>query len=252
MPRTRPQEMETLQSLLRRAYGARPWKCWGDGVSVLVDTILSQNTSAANSDAGYRQLRRKFLSWKQVADAPVEEVERCIRVSGLSNQKAPRIQAILRRIREERGRIDLQFLADAADDEAYQYLRGFAGVGPKTACCTLLFAFGKGVFPVDTHIHRIARRLGRVGPKATAEQTHEALTPLIHPTDRYEMHVLLIEHGRRTCRAINPRCDDCVLLKMCPYGRQRVRRPGGPAGRCPAATSPAIRPVLRNVRGSAK
>src|SRR5215207_1469450 len=168
-----------ILNLLRKAYGPRPWKCWGDGVSVLVDTILSQNTSAANSDAGYRQLRRRFRSWNQVADAPVEEVERHIRVSGLSNQKAPRIQAILRTIREQHGKINLQFLADLPDAQAYDYLRSFPGVGPKTACCTLLFAFNKALFPVDTHIHRIARRLGLVGPKATAEQTHDALTPKI-------------------------------------------------------------------------
>src|SRR5215207_4544197 len=108
-------------ALLRRAYGPRPWKCWGDGVSVLVDTILSQNTSAPNSDAGYRQLRRRFRSWKQVADAPVEEVERHIRVSGLSNQKAPRIQAILRQIRKQRGKIDLQHLAVMDEDAALDY-----------------------------------------------------------------------------------------------------------------------------------
>ena len=213
--------LKRVLALLRRAYGPRPWKCWGDGVSVLVDTILSQNTSAANSDAGYRQLRRRFRSWKQVADAPVEEVERHIPVSGLSNQKAPRIQAILRRLRSERGRIDLQFLSDLDEQAAHNYLRTFPGVGPKTACCTLLFAFGKAVFPVDTHIHRIARRLGLVSAKATAEQAHYLLTPLIAPEDRYQMHVLLIEHGRKTCRAINPRCEECVLLRMCPYGRQR-------------------------------
>jgi endonuclease-3 len=216
------QTLKRVLALLRKAYGPRPWKCWGDGVSVLVDTILSQNTSAANSDAGYRQLRRRFRSWKQVADAPVGEVERHIRVSGLSNQKAPRIQAILRQIRSERGRIDLQFLADLDEQAAYDYLRNFPGVGPKTACCTLLFAFGKAVFPVDTHIHRIARRLGLVGAKATAEQAHGVLTPLIAPEDRYEMHVLLIEHGRKTCRAINPRCGDCVLLRLCRYGRTRA------------------------------
>src|SRR5689334_13909599 len=140
-----PAVMRRILALLRRAYGPRPAKCWGDGVSVLVDTILSQNTSAANSDAGYRQLRRRFRSWKQVADAPVEEVERCIRVSGLSNLKAPRIQAILRRIKAERGKFDLQFLRDLPDEEAYTYLRAFPGVGPKTACCTLLFAFGKAL-----------------------------------------------------------------------------------------------------------
>jgi endonuclease-3 len=215
--------------LLRRAYGPRPARCWGDGVSVLVDTILSQNTSAANSEAGYRQLRRRFRSWNQVADAPVDEVERHIRVSGLSNQKAPRIQSILRTIRDQRGKITLQFLADLPDEQAYAYLRSFPGVGPKTAACTLLFAFNKALFPVDTHIHRIARRLALVAPKATAEQTHDLLTPTIRPKDRYEAHVLLIEHGRKTCKAINPRCEDCVLLTHCPYGRQRVRVDAGTA-----------------------
>src|SRR3982750_3655190 len=107
MPRRPRNPMPRILTLLRGAYGARPAKCLGDGVNVLVDTILSQNTSAANSDAGYRQLRRKFRSWNQVAVAPVDEVERCIRVSGLSNQKAPRIQAILRKIKAERGKVDL-------------------------------------------------------------------------------------------------------------------------------------------------
>jgi endonuclease-3 len=215
--------MKRLLGALRRAYGPRSPQCWGDGVSVLVDTILSQNTSASNSDAGFRQLRRRFRSWNRVADADVGEVERHIRVSGLSNLKAPRIQAILRRIRGERGKINLQFLADLTDEEAYAYLRSFPGVGPKTAACTLLFAFNKALFPVDTHIHRIARRLGLVSPRATAEQTHDRLTPRIAPADRYETHVLLIEHGRKTCKAINPRCQECVLVKHCPYGRQRVR-----------------------------
>src|SRR2546421_9320934 len=107
--------------LLREAYGPRPAQRWGDGVSVLVETILSQNTNAANSDAGYRQLRRRFRSWKQVADAAVDEIERHIRVSGLSRQKAPRIQEILREIKTEHGKIDLQFLADFDDQRAYDY-----------------------------------------------------------------------------------------------------------------------------------
>src|SRR6478609_8750462 len=112
MARPTRRTLARILALLRLQYGPRPAKCWGDGVSVLVDTILSQNTSAANSTAGYRQLRRRFRSWNQVADAPVGEVERFIRVSGLSNLKAPRIQAILRQIRAERGRINLQHLAD--------------------------------------------------------------------------------------------------------------------------------------------
>ncbi len=213
--------------LLREAYGPRPAQRWGDGVSVLVETILSQNTSNANSEAGFRQLRRRFRSWNAVANAPVGEVERHIRVSGLSNIKAPRIQAILRQIRLDRGRIDLQFLEKLDDEEAYQYLRRFHGVGPKTAHCTLLFAFGMAMFPVDTHIHRIARRLELVEPKTSPERTAELLKPLIAPADRYEMHVLMIEHGRKTCRAINPKCGSCVLLRMCPMGRTRVKRMRG-------------------------
>jgi endonuclease-3 len=215
--------MPKLLRRLQKRYGRRPWKCWGKGVPVLVDTILSQNTNNANSDAGFRQLRRRFTSWNQVADAPVEEVERHIRVSGLSNQKAPRIQSILRAIRDDRGKIDLQFLAQLDEQSAYEYLTKFKGVGPKTANCVLLFAFGKPLFPVDTHIHRIARRLQLIGPKTTAEQAHDLLKPMIRPRDRYEMHVLLIEHGRKTCKAINPRCGECVLLDLCPFGKLRVR-----------------------------
>ena len=178
---------------------------------MLVDTILSQNTSAANSDAGFRQLRRRFSSWKQVAEAPVEEVERHIRVSGLSRIKAPRIQAILRQIRADAGKYDLQFLAEWEPQRAFEYLTKFNGIGPKTAYCILMFAFGMKVFPVDTHIHRIAIRLGLIDPKTSAEHACEQLTPAIAPDNRYEMHVLLITHGRRTCRAINPQCRECVL-----------------------------------------
>jgi endonuclease-3 len=218
MPRPNAPTSRRILGRLVRAYGPRPGRVWGDGVSVLVGTILSQNTTNANSDAGYRQLRRRFRSWTQVADAPVSEVERCIRVCGLSNLKAPRIGSILRQIRTERGRIDLRFIADLPEAEAMAYLTRFHGIGPKTAACVLLFAFGRGVFPVDTHIHCIARRLGLVPDKASADQTQRIMQPMIAERDRYAMHLLLIEHGRKTCNARNPRCDDCVLREMCAYG----------------------------------
>jgi endonuclease-3 len=223
MTGTSKSHLKRILRLLERRYGPRPLKCWGKGVAVLVDTILSQNTSNANSDAGYKRLRRRFRSWNQLASAPVEEVEKCIRISGLSRIKAPRIQQILSQIKTDRGKIDLQFLSDMDEKAACDYLTRFKGVGPKTAACTLLFAFGKAVFPVDTHIHRIARRLELVPARSSAEQTQEALTSVIVPKDRYAMHVLLIEHGRKTCRAINPACDDCVLLKLCPAGQTRMR-----------------------------
>jgi endonuclease III len=208
--------MAKILRRLEKCHGRPEWKRWGGGVSVLVGTILSQNTSAANSTAGYRQLRRALPRWEQVAAAPVEHVERCIRVSGLSRLKAPRIQQILRQLRREHGRITLEHLAGMDPRRAYEYLRSFPGVGPKTANCVLLFSFHMPVFPVDTHIERIARRLGLVEQDASAEQVQDQLTPHIAPEDRYAMHILLIAHGRQTCRARRPLCDDCVLADLCP------------------------------------
>ena len=212
-----------MKDVLRRltaAYGAAHWQRWGGAVAILVETILSQNTSAANSTAGYKRLWRRFRSWNKIADAPVDDVEKSIRISGLSRLKAPRIQQILRQIRADRGKIDLEFLKDRPPQEAFDYLMRFDGVGPKTANCVLLFSFGMPLFPVDTHIHRIALRMGWVKRNTTADRTHDLLTPMIAPEDRYAMHILLIVHGRKTCRARNPKCVDCPLLDLCPSGRQ--------------------------------
>jgi len=229
--RATPKRMREILARLRRTYGRRRRRRDGTGVDTLVGTILSQNTSGANSSAGFRRLKERFASWDAAADAPVREIERCIRVSGLGRLKAPRIRRILRAIREERGRISIEFLRRRAPDKAYDYLRQFPGVGPKTALCVLLFSFGMPVFPVDTHIHRIARRLGLVGPSVTAGRAHEALTPRIAPDDRYEMHVLLIAHGRQTCRAQRPRCGECHLLSLCPHGQRVAATSQEPAGR---------------------
>jgi endonuclease-3 len=209
---------------LRRAYGERPWPVGDDPVGCLVATILSQNTSRQNSTAGFRRLRRRFGSWSAVADAPVARIEACIRVAGLSRVKAPRIRTILRQIRRRAGRVSLAFLRRLPPAEARRVLTGFEGVGPKTAACVLLFALNVPVFPVDTHVLRIARRLGWVGPKATPERTEQVLTPRIRPADRYALHVLLIAHGRQTCRARGPRCRPCALLSLCPDGRRRLGR----------------------------
>lgn len=204
---------------LRLAYGPRPWANHGNPVSILVGTILSQNTSDANSSAGYRKLWKRFHSWNKVADAPTEEVARSIRISGLSNQKAPRIQSILRQLRAEHGKISLNHLASLPMPDARSYLLDFTGIGPKTANCVLLFAQIHAVFPVDTHIHRIAIRLGWLDPKTTADQAHDLLEPAINPPDRYEMHVLLITHGRQTCKARSPLCRRCRLQPRCPMGQ---------------------------------
>lgn len=212
-----------MLQLLAKAYGRPKWNSWGKALDVLVETILSQNTSNANSSAGYKQLRRAFANWNAAADAPVGEVERAIRVSGLSRIKAPRIQQILRQVRQRQrgdGDISLEYLAAMPPEEAFVHLMEFDGVGPKTAACVLLFSFHMPIFPVDTHIHRIAIRLGLLKADVSAVEAQEQLTPMIPPADRYAMHILLITHGRKVCKARNPQCSWCDLIDLCPHGQK--------------------------------
>lgn len=221
--RSRKATGEVLRRLAR-AYGRPARRRREDPVGVLVATILSQNTSDANSSRAFARLRERFATWDAVADARSDAIARAIRSAGLSRQKAPRIRRICRQIRDDRGAVSLGFLADRRIDDAYDYLVGFAGVGPKTTLCVLLFAFDLPVFPVDTHIERVSRRLGWLDDDIPASRAHEALTPAIRPRDRHDMHLLLITHGRRTCRARSPRCAQCCLLALCPYGTEGATR----------------------------
>lgn len=214
-----------FKPVLRRLvlqHGARRWECAGKAVDVLVATILSQSTHRANSTAGFHRLRERFATWDDVAEARTDQIERCIRVSGLSRRKAPRIKRALREIRADQGRIDLEFLRRRPVEEADRYLLRLEGVGPKTASCVLMFSFNMPVFPVDTHIHRIAARLGLIDAGTVPEKACHVLTPLIAPADRYAAHVLLVAHGRSLCQARQPRCADCRLLQLCPFGRHRM------------------------------
>jgi len=189
----------------------------------LVLTVLSQSTTDVNSWRGYQALRERYGGdWEKVADAPVAEIEEAIRPCGLSRQKAPRIKAILRRLREERGSVSLDFLAVMPPDEALEYLMSFHGVGRKTASCVLLFSLGMPAMPVDTHVHRVARRLALIPPTVSAEQAHDLLEALLPEDDYYDFHVNMITHGRQTCTARNPACERCPVLRLCPYGLARM------------------------------
>lgn len=182
----------------------------------LVRTILSQNTSDTNSDRAFAALREHFTDWNTVADAPVTEIEDAIRSGGLAQQKAPRIRSALRDIREHRGEIDLDFLSELPDDEALAFLESMDGVGPKTAACVLAFSLQRPIIPVDTHVHRVSKRLGLIGARTSAAKAHAELEAVVAPPDRVPLHVALIRHGREVCKARNPRCDDCVLGDVCP------------------------------------
>ena len=189
----------------------------------LVGTILSQNTSDRNSHAAFEELVRRFDDSDAVRRAPAARIARTIRQAGLSNQKAPRIKTILNRIREDRGELSLEFLHDVPAARAIEYLRALPGVGPKTAACVLLFACRKPVLPVDTHVHRVSRRLGLIGRRTDAGKAHDELARLVPNRRVLEFHVQLIRHGRTVCTARNPRCEQCPLLDLCPEGQKRVR-----------------------------
>ena len=192
-------------------------------LDALVATILSQNTSDKNSHAAFEELVRRFDDWDAVRRAPEPRIARAIRRAGLSNQKAPRIKAILQKVHDERGELSLDFLHRTPTPQAVEYLRRLDGVGPKTAACVLLFACRKPVLPVDTHVHRVSRRLGLIGPRTDAAKAHEALARLVPPRRVLEFHVQLIRHGRSDCSARSPRCEACPLLDLCPDGRKRLQ-----------------------------
>jgi endonuclease-3 len=207
-----------IYDLLVQMYGIPPWEPDGDALGGLVATILSQHTSDVNSARAYARLVERLPTWEQVRDAPLEVVEDEIRPGGLAQQKAARIQRILREIGEQSsGVLSLQGLRDMPLDEALTSLRTFSGVGPKTAACVLLFSLGRPAFPVDTHVWRVAKRLGLIGSSVSADAAHEILMGLIPAEWRHTMHVDLIQHGRRLCHARNPVCSRCLLRPECQY-----------------------------------
>jgi endonuclease-3 len=173
-------------------------------IDEVVATVLSQHTSDINSERAFAQLKSRFPGWEQVAAASAGQVADAIRCAAIS---------------EREGRIDLGRLHDLDDAAARAYLESLPGVGPKTAACVLTFAMGRAAFPVDTHVHRVATRLGWLPAKTTADTAHRLLGPMVPARIRYDLHVAMISHGRAVCRAQRPRCGACVLNDLCAYGR---------------------------------
>jgi endonuclease-3 len=204
-----------IYRLLLARYGEPKWRPFYEPMDELVLTFLSQNTSDINSGRAFEALKARYPTWDAVLVAPTAELAETIRSGGLAQQKAPRIQAALRRIQAERGEFDLGFLRDMPVDEALAWLTSFDGIGHKTASIVLLFCFGKEAFPVDTHVGRVSRRLGIAGPKDTEEKIKTIWERLAPPAWYYPLHLNLIRHGREVCHARRPMCDRCVLYDLC-------------------------------------
>jgi endonuclease-3 len=210
-----PTPAEVLDRLC--GYYGPPEPRRSDGpLAELVQTILSQNTSDVNTERAFASLWSRFGSWEAIAAAPTPAIAEAIRSGGLAEIKAPRIKGVLEAIRRDRGELSLDFLAGLPVAEARAYLTSLRGVGPKTAACVLLFALGMPALPVDTHVHRVSKRLGLIGPKVGAEAAHQLLELAIPPAEMYDAHMLLIRHGRTICKALRPRCGACPLADVCP------------------------------------
>jgi len=224
-----------------------------DPVSELVLTILSQNTADVNSERAFQALRDAYPAdgpvtlhrvlapdgseappegwggrgldagsapaWAAIEDAPLDELIEVIRPGGLAPQKAPRIQNALRHIREATGGTgyDLAFLGELEPRAARDWLTEVPGIGKKTASIVLLFCFGQPLMPVDTHVERVSRRIGLVPPKAGPDEQHEVYWHLLAPEEVHPAHVLLIQHGRKTCDARRPACDRCPIAPRCRF-----------------------------------
>jgi endonuclease III len=222
--------LRRIRDVLREYYGRPRNDAHRAPLDELILTILSQNTNDRNRDVAYTQLRSRFERWEDIAAAPLGKVEEAIRPGGISKVKSARIQQILHSIESETGSLDLDWLENAPRERALEFLESLPGVGRKTAACVLLFSYDRPELPVDTHVYRVASRLGLIRPGASFEEAHETLRALSDPDDVYELHVNLLRHGRRLCRPTRPLCEQCPLLRLCPYGRaRRESKPGAEA-----------------------
>ncbi len=213
-------QYDIVYNLLKEKYGERAWRQHLPPADELVCTILSQSTSDTNRDKGFDALKARYPDWESVMTAPAADIIDTIRPAGLANQKGPRIQAALQHVYDTQGKISLEFLNDLSLNEAKQWLVNIKGVGPKTAAIILLFGFNRPAFPVDTHVHRLTKRLGMIGSKVTADKAHVLLENVNRPNTYYAMHLNLIRHGRETCTARQPKCGICVLQNVCDYYQQ--------------------------------
>lgn len=208
-------KLRRITLLLEKEYGIPRRTRPGNPLDILIETILSQNTNDRNRDKAYRRLKTRFPRWEDTLQARTKTIASAIRQGGLAEQKAKRIHEILHWIKKEEGKLSLSFLRKMDSEEIKETIGPLKGVGPKTLHCLLLFGLGREAFPVDTHIHRIGKRLGFIPERMDAEKAHEWMIPLIPKKKSLSLHLNLIRFGRSFCKARNSLCDICFLSGEC-------------------------------------
>ncbi|HYE74934.1 MAG TPA: endonuclease III [Blastocatellia bacterium] len=213
------QRLKHITEHLEAAYGVPQNTHQTDPLDELIATILSQSTSDVNSHRAFQSLKQKYQQWESVQRARLSSIALAIKSGGLANVKSVVIKNVLNEIKLRLGSFDLSFLRKVAVSEAMRFLTSLKGVGPKTARCVLLFACERPVFPMDTHIFRILRRLEVLPMRGNDELLHTRIEPLIPPGKHYSLHINLIRHGRRVCHSREPECLHCCLIEYCPTGQ---------------------------------
>ncbi|OAV45780.1 hypothetical protein A3850_003215 [Lewinella sp. 4G2] len=216
--------MDYLVDTLQAEYGRQTRYSTKTAVDQLIATTLSQRTTYADERAAYNKLLETYGDWEGVAAAPVEGIEACIQTSRWPEVKAPRIKELLNIIKNDYGKMDMEFLRDMPVEEAQELLMKLPGVGHKTSTFVLLFSLRRPVLPVDTHVHRVSTRFGILPPKISQAKSHAALLEML-PADADELlnfHKLLFKHGQRVCTYSYPRCSDCIVAERCDYYQNKT------------------------------
>lgn len=217
--------------LLHDEYGSPRHGNPVDPLDDLVYITLSQMTTGPSFARVFERLQARVGTWDHLASLPVGRIRHLIREGGLSNQKAPRLKAAVARVRQDFGRRGLAALRLASDRETLTYLTSLPGVGVKTAKCVMMYALGRRVLPVDTHVRRVGQRLGLAPPGLPHHDTDLVLEQAIPPADRYAFHVNALAHGRMVCRPLRPRCGQCCLADLCPTARSGLLQRAPVGGR---------------------
>lgn len=207
---------ETIIEKLIAIYGEFKQTPRYNALDELIFTVLTQHTSDLNAERAFNRLRETIPTWEEVMVADRQTIADAIFHGGMSNQKSKRIKDILAHILDRRGALEIDFLREFSLDEAREWLIDLPGVGPKTAAVVMVFALGMPAFPVDTHIHRVSKRLGFIAEKTNADAAHGIMESKIRPELRFQLHMQLITHGRRICKARRPLCEQCPLSGECP------------------------------------
>jgi endonuclease-3 len=203
--------------ILRQEFTLPKWvKQQRDPFETMVTTVLSQNTADKNTARAFEALSKRFeITPEALAKAELGDIENAIKVSGLYKSKAKTIrQAAITVLEKYHG--TLKPILSLSLEEARKTLIQFPGVGPKTADVILLFSASQPTIPIDTHVNRVAKRLEFAPANGDYETVRESLQALYTPSQYLSVHLLLIAHGRRYCKARKPLCNECPVNACCP------------------------------------